>query len=280
MAVKKIAVTGSQGFLGSEIVRQLKCAGHEIFEFSHSKMNYFDVGNLTRSLKGVEILIHAAWTGVTREERNNKQVQEKNVVVAMNLIEACKNAEVTHVVGLGSQAEFGNQPAPFNDEQIAVPSTQYGMAKCAVHKLLQNSEFKLTWARIFSAYGENDSRDWIFTRAISAINKREVLTVGSCSQLWSLTHKYDIALGVEWIINKEIFGTVNLSTIETETLRSYLEKLQKLAGYSDLINFSQDINTNYDNYPSAGRLYGSGWRPKISINEGFVRCLDRPGKTI
>jgi nucleoside-diphosphate-sugar epimerase len=270
---KTVAVTGSQGFLGSEIIKTLSQSGYEVLGLSHSKINYHNVESLSRALRDVEILIHAGWAGVARENRDNVQVQEMNVTISKNLVEACKIAQVGHVIGLGSQAEFGNQHAPFRDDQAASPTTQYGLAKCAVLEHLRQSGIQFTWARVFSAYGESDNRDWIFTKALKALRNQEVLTVGSCSQLWSFTHKCDIALGMKWIIENKILDCVNLSTTETGTLKSYLEKLQNLAGQTEIINFSQDLSIQNDAYPSEGRLHRSGWRPRVSIDEGFVGCL-------
>jgi len=270
---KTVAVTGSQGFLGLEIVKTLRQAGYEVLALSHSKIDYHNVESLSRALRGVEILIHAGWAGIAREDRDNVQLQEMNVDISRNLIEACKIARVVHFVGLGSQAEFGNQIAPFEDDQVISPTSQYGFAKYSVYKYLKEAQIQFTWARVFSAYGEGDTRDWIFTKALKALRNQEVLTVGSCSQLLSFTHKCDIALGMKWIIENNILDCVNLSTTETGTLKSYLEKLQNLAGQTEIINFSQDLSIQNDAYPSEGRLHRSGWRPRVSIDEGFVGCL-------
>jgi UDP-glucose 4-epimerase len=276
---RTVAVTGSRGFLGSEIAQTLRKSGYEVLELSRSTIDYSNVETLSDALMGIEILIHAGWAGISRNDRDNTVLQRINVDISKNLIEACKIARVVHFVGLGSQAEFGNQRAPFKDDQMTFPTTQYGLAKCTVEKLLQRSEIKFTWARIFSAYGEGDSRDWIFTKAVDAIIMGKILTVGPCSQLWGFTHKTDIALGIKWIIDNNIQGAVNLSTTENGTLRSYLEKLQYLAGESHLINFSQELSAQNDIYPCEGKLYASGWRPRVSIDEGFIRCLKGTGKS-
>lgn len=275
MRYKTVAVTGSQGFLGLEIVKTLRQEGYEVLGLSHSKIDYHDVGTLSRALKGVEILIHAGWAGIARDDRDNVELQQLNVDISRNLIEACKIARVMHFVGLGSQAEFGNQVAPFEDDQVISPTSQYGFAKYSVYKYLKEAEIQFTWARVFSAYGEGDTRDWIFTKAVNAIRNQETLTVGSCSQLWSLTHKSDIASGVKWIIEKSILEAVNLASTEARTLKSYLEELQNLAGQLDVIRYSQDLIPQNDIYPSKGKMHTSGWTPQIPFDEGVLGCLGK-----
>ena len=66
---------------------------------------------------------------------------------------------------------------------------------------------------------------------------------------------------------------MNLSSVGTQTLRAYLELLQDLSGQTELIKFSHDISVQNDIYPSEGRMHNSGWRPRISIEEGFIECL-------
>lgn len=273
MKNKTVAVTGSRGFLGSEIVKVLRKPGFEVIELSKSTINYHDVGALTSALIDVEILVHTGWSGISRNERDNAELQKINIEISKNLILACQTAHVSHFVGLGSQAEFGNQHGPFEDNQQTSPSTHYGFAKCSVLEFLQESNLDFTWARIFSAYGQGDNRDWIFTRAVNALKNKKELRVGNCSQLWSFTHKLDIAYGVQWIIENNIFEAVNLSSLEVKTLRSYIETLENLSGQTKLIKFIEDNKVQNDIYPSEGKMHISGWKPQIHIAEGFTNCL-------
>ena len=269
----EVVVSGSHGFLGREICHVLELAGYKVIRLSHTTLDYYKISDICDAIQGAEIMIHAGWAGTNREQRDDIRLQNLNFQVAQNLIEACKISQINHVIGLGSQAEFGNQSAPFNDHQSITPVSQYGIAKQSVLRKFENSGIKFTWARIFSAYGEGDERNWIFTRVIRALVNQESITIGSCSQFWSLTHKTDIALGIKWIIENNILGVLNLTTLEKRTLRSYLEELQCLAGQFDLIKFTQNLLPQNDLYPAEGKLHFSGWKPMITTDIGFQLCL-------
>jgi hypothetical protein len=78
---------------------------------------------------------------------------------------------------------------------------------------------------------------------------------------------------VKWIIEKGILDTVNLSSTEARTLKSYLEDLQSLAGQLDVIKYSQDLIPQNDLYPSKGKMHSSGWTPQVPFDEGGLGCL-------
>lgn len=273
MKDKVIAITGSRGFLGREICNVLELAEYSVIKLSQATVNYHNVPDICDAMRGADILIHAGWAGTNRDTRDDIKLQVSNVQVARNLIEASKLSQIRHLIGLGSQAEFGNQSAPFTDHQSLSPTSEYGIAKQTIYQTLKSSGINFTWARVFSAYGENDKRNWIFTNVIRALLDQQRITVGSCSQIWSLTHKSDVALGIKWIIEHNLFGVLNLSTLEKRTLRSYLQELELLAGQLDLIDFAQDLSPQNNYYSASGKLHLSGWKPKITTEIGFQRCL-------
>jgi UDP-N-acetylglucosamine 4,6-dehydratase len=145
---KSILITGATGSLGKRLVARLLAECQEIhrlvvfsrdelkqFEMSQQfspaefpQLRYFigdvrDADRLARSLEGIDIVIHAAaLKQVPTAEYNPFECIKTNVLGAQNLIEACINAGVKHVVALST-------------DKAAAPVNLYGATKLCSDKL-------------------------------------------------------------------------------------------------------------------------------------------------
>jgi UDP-N-acetylglucosamine 4,6-dehydratase (inverting) len=145
---KSILITGATGSLGKRLVARLLGEYPEIhrlvvfsrdelkqFEMSQRfspaefpQLRYFigdvrDAERLARSLEGIDTVIHAAaLKQVPTAEYNPFECIKTNVLGAQNLIEACINAGVKHVVALST-------------DKAAAPVNLYGATKLCSDKL-------------------------------------------------------------------------------------------------------------------------------------------------
>ena len=145
---KSILITGATGSLGKCLVARLLAANPEItrlvvfsrdelkqFEMSQRlspaefpQLRYFigdvrDADRVARSMEGIDIVIHAAaLKQVPTAEYNPFECIKTNVLGAQNLIEACINAGVKHVVALST-------------DKAAAPVNLYGATKLCSDKL-------------------------------------------------------------------------------------------------------------------------------------------------
>ena len=145
---KSILITGATGSLGKRLVSRLLAACPKIsrlvvfsrdelkqfemsLQFSPAKfpqLRFFigdirDADRLARSLEGIDIVIHAAaLKQVPTAEYNPFECIKTNVLGAQNLIEACINAGVKHVVALST-------------DKAAAPVNLYGATKLCSDKL-------------------------------------------------------------------------------------------------------------------------------------------------
>ena len=137
----KAVITGGSGFVGKRLAESLTKKGWEVIVFSRQrskndgkiktvKVNYFDIGNLTKKLEGADVVFHLAAVLFA----NNKQEFEKgNAVLTTNLIEAVKKAKtVRHFIYQSSLAAAGpskNIDNLIDETCLCTPVSDYGKTK-------------------------------------------------------------------------------------------------------------------------------------------------------
>lgn len=90
-------VTGGNGFLGAEIVRQLRAAGHEAT--AASRQTGVDIGDrasIARAVAGHDVVFHAAAKAGVWGPR--AEFERTNVTGTQNVIDACREAGVGRLV--------------------------------------------------------------------------------------------------------------------------------------------------------------------------------------
>lgn len=137
----KAVITGGSGFVGKRLAVALSNKGWEVIIFSRQssknsgtiktvKVNYFDIDDLTKNLKGADVIFHLAAVLFA----NNKQEFEKgNSVLTANLVAAVKRAKtVKHFVYQSSLAAAGpsiNTENLIDETYPCAPVSDYGKTK-------------------------------------------------------------------------------------------------------------------------------------------------------
>ena len=186
---KTIFVTGSSGFIGSNLVKRLLKEEENINVIGLDNMNdYYDVrlkeyrlnelnkfnnytfikGNLAdkelinkifEEYKPSVVVNLAAQAGVRYSIENPDCYIEANLIGFYNILEACRHNEVEHLVYASSSSVYGaNQKVPYSTEdKVDNPISLYAATK-KCNELLAHSYSKLynipsTGLRFFTVYG-------------------------------------------------------------------------------------------------------------------------------
>jgi nucleoside-diphosphate-sugar epimerase len=275
----KVGVTGASGFIGKALISYLSSKGFSVTGFTTGKtgnnlinLDLADEKQVEIKFADLDILIHSAWVGSDRKNRFIPEIQKKNVSIAKNIGKVYKVTNISKIIGIGSQDELVNGEQPWADNSKILPLSEYAKAKYESFKIFSEHANNFTWARLFSIYGKNDQREWIFTKAIDAIKNNLPIVFGKCSKPWSLTHVNDVATAFEMLIKNDIKGVVNVSNLDAPLLRSHLELMQLLSK-KELFTF---VNTDIDEREvsrTSGILETIGWKPTVKREEAFLDLL-------
>tara|TARA_Y100000590_G_scaffold460047_1_gene618506 strand:- start:460 stop:1422 length:963 start_codon:yes stop_codon:yes gene_type:complete len=104
---KKIAVTGSKGFISKQLIQELKSlkvSKLKIKELNSNNVNYFNYKNLEKKLKSIDYVIHlsSATGGIKYTKENMSEQFYITMMKDLNVFKAAEKNKVKKLVTLGN----------------------------------------------------------------------------------------------------------------------------------------------------------------------------------
>lgn len=236
---KTILVTGAAGFIGSNLVKRIYKETPNVAVIGIDNMNaYYDVALKDFRLKELEqystftfvkgniadkVLINelfekykpsivvnlAAQAGVRYSITNPDAYIESNLVGFFNVLEACRNYPVEHLVYASSSSVYGsNKKVPYStDDKVDNPVSLYAATKKS-NELMAHAYSKLynipsTGLRFFTVYGPAGRPDMAYFGFTNKLVKGETIKIfnyGNCKR--DFTYVDDIVEGVVRVMQK------------------------------------------------------------------------------
>jgi UDP-glucose 4-epimerase len=255
----KVLITGITGFLGSNIAKNLidndiqviglKRESSDIWrcqEFKE-KIIWIDIDNQglfkdQLSKHTFDTVIHGAWLGVESDDRNNWELQSKNILFLIHLLDVAKEVGVKKFIFLGSQSEYGNIDGKITEEHNTKSISAYGSIKLACLEIVKTycntNDINWIWLRLFSLFGEKENENWLIPSLIKSIiqDKQMDFTLGE--QKYAYLYVKDLAKIINKIIIKSVqSGIYNVSSNEIRTIKSLIEDIRNYINPTFILNF-------------------------------------------
>ena len=294
----KIFVTGHKGLVGSSIVRRLKFHGYKNLILKTKNeldlRNQNKVKNFFKKNK-IDAVINAAAT-VGGIEANNKfraNFIYDNLSIQNNIIHSCYENKIKNLIFLGSSCIYPrncNQPIKESyllGGNLEKTNEAYAVAKIAGIKMCEsyNFQYKTNYKclRPCNLYGPNDNYNLetshFFPALIakihqSIIKRTNILTLwGTGSPKRELMYVDDLADACIYFLNKQSKETlINVGSGNEMKIIEYAKFIIKELQLDLKIKLDQ---SKPDGTPrkiidsSLARKYG--WKPKVSLKEGFKK---------
>ena len=239
----EILITGSAGFIGSNLIKALLKTNEEIHIIGFDSVNdYYDVsikeyrlaeieklaaskpnckytfikGNLADKAlvekifteNKINIVVNlAAQAGVRYSITNPDAYIESNIIGFYNILEACRNHPVEHLVYASSSSVYGgNKKVPFStDDKVDNPISLYAATKKS-DELMAHAYSKLynipsTGLRFFTVYGPAGRPDMAYFGFTNKLVNNETIKIfnyGNCKR--DFTYVDDIVEGVKRVM--------------------------------------------------------------------------------
>jgi UDP-glucose 4-epimerase len=237
--MKKVAITGGAGFIGSNLAASLIGIGHEVtiiddlstglrsnVDTKNSEfkdISITDAPGLKKALKGSETIFHLAARGsVPRSIKNPVATHDVNATGTLNVLEAARETGA-HVIFSSSSSVYGrNMQLPKEEKMWLGPLTPYAASKLSAEGYVEayGSSFELpvTLLRFFNVFGPRQRPDHEYAAVIPkwiwlAMQGKPVDLYGDGSQSRDFTYvKTVVDIAISAMENKVTTeGAVNLA---------------------------------------------------------------------
>jgi UDP-glucose 4-epimerase len=265
--MKKIAVTGGAGFIGSNLVERLLLHGHEVTvvddlstglksNLDLTKVNFRELSltdrdGLAKAVKGVDAIVHLGARGsVPRSLKNPIATHDVNATGTLNVLEAARS-NGAHVIFSSSSSVYGrNGQLPKDESMWLSPLTPYAASKLAAEGYVQAYgaayDVPVTLLRFFNVFGPKQRPDHEYAAVLpkwiwKAMNKEAIEDYGDGSQTRDFTYVRTVLDVIEDAINRGVRteGAVNLAYGNRISLLETIELLK--SHFPDLkVNFQGD----------------------------------------
>lgn len=293
----KILVAGSRGMVGSALVRLLRAEGFShLLTPSRQELDYTEqaaVRKFLRTNKPDVILIAAAKVGgIWANMTYPAEFLSQNVMIATNLIHEAHQADVGHLLFLGSSCIYPRlAPQPILERALLTAPLEktneaYALAKIVGVKLCEHYQTQFG-RRYLSAmptnlYGPGDNYHPQNSHVIPALIQRfheakvrgdsQVQIWGTGKALREFLFVDDLARACLMILRSYTsLEPINVGSEDEVTILELAQLIAECVGFKGSI--SHDL-TKPDGTPrkkcDLSKITAHGWKPKVSLKEGLA----------
>lgn len=256
------------------LVRIIEADLSEIKDISYAEEKY-------------DTFYHLAWAGTTGRDREDEELQEKNVAAALEAVRLAKRLGCKTFVGAGSQAEYGRSEERLTPQTPTNPENAYGRAKLTAGQLSRKECEKLglrhIWVRILSVYGPYGKGNDVISKTIDSVLKGETAKFTPAEQIWDFLYSEDAAEALSLLAKKGKSGKVYvLGSSKEERLKEYIMRLSRVVERREGISPKLDFGAIpygekqvMDLRADIGELTAdTGFEPTFSFEEGIEKTMN------
>jgi len=293
IANKKILVTGSRGFIGSNLIKKLQKKGASVIGASrseHSKHLYkLDITSKEQvedliEKERISIIIHLAGESLVESgQKDPYQTFKTNVMGTLNMLEVTREKKLEKIIIASTSHVYGKNRLPHYEGYIPRPTRPYETSKTCTDLIAQSyaDSFHLPVliSRMVNVYGPGDMNfDRLIPKTMRSIfkenkvkmwggdAKRDYLYIDDATDAYIKLAEYDIRKIKNRIFN---FGSGNIITVKdlvdkiisASKTQVEIEKIQA--------ERSSELRSQYVSFKKAEKILD--WRPRTNLDVGLVK---------
>jgi UDP-glucose 4-epimerase len=304
--VSRVLVTGGGGFIGSNLVRALLDAGHDVRVLDNfstgNRANLNDLGvevvegelrsyeRVHNAVRGVEVVFHLGALGsVPRSVQDPLTSSAVNIEGTLNVLLAARDEGVRRVVYSSSSSVYGTRrELPVTEDQSPDPLSPYGVAKLAAERYCVSfsrvyESFEAVVVRYFNVFGPRQSPlsqyAAVIPLFITAIHSgRPIRIDGDGGQRRDFTYVSNVVEGTMLAANADaVSGRIfNVAASSPVSVNDVADTIGRILGKEVTKTHAPpragDIRDSWADITAArGAL---AWEPSVGLEEGLQRTIE------
>lgn len=300
----RMLVTGAAGFIGSHLSRELVRRNAEVFLIDKPgisttrikgildkvSLHYVDVtdfGSLRNSISEIKpqkIFHLAACVDVTRDWNIVDKMINVNIKGTLNLLRSLDGVNYDCFVNTGASEEYGDNPAPFRENQVPNPVSPYSASKVSttmfcqmLHRIMS---LPIVTVRPFLTYGPGQESQMLIPVLIKSLLKGKSFKMTKGEQTREFNYIDDIVEGfiLAGTTPEAIGEVINLGNEVEYRIKDVVRMIVSLMGSPIKLQIGAlpyrpgETMHFYCSNEKAKRILG--WRPNVPLEVGLKRTID------
>lgn len=256
---------------------------------SFIELDLQDAGNLNAlfAREKFDIVVHlAAQAGVRYSITNPRDYIDNNIIGFFNVLEACRNFPVKHLIYASSSSVYGNSSTtPFTESQdTSQPVSFYAATKKSnevmAHAYAHLYQIPITGLRFFTVYGpwgRPDMAPMLFAHA--GIAGKPIKVFNNGNQQRDFTFITDIINGIQKVIEcapatKNYYKIYNIGRGNPIQLLAFIKAIEHSLGKTLQLQFMEAQPGDVENtFASTEELENLGYKPAVEVSEGVEKFI-------
>jgi len=309
--MKKILVTGADGFIGSHLVEELIKRGYEVraFVYYNSFNNWGWLDDLSKdvldqieiftgdirdpngvreAMKGIDVVYHlAALIAIPFSYHSPDMYVDTNIKGTLNILQAARDFKTSRVIITSTSEVYGTaQYVPIDEKHPFQGQSPYSATKIGADRLAESFyrsfNMPITIVRPFNTYGPRQSARAVIPAIITQLlsGKKEI-KLGSLTPTRDFNYVKDTVNGFIEIANsdKTIGEEINIATQNEISIGDLAQELiNQINRDAKIVTEDQRLRPEKS---EVNRLLGSNekikhltnWEPKYSLEKGLEETI-------
>jgi GDP-4-dehydro-6-deoxy-D-mannose reductase len=235
----KILMTGTNGFLGSNIFKSLQKSGHDVYTLSRYEFtDSYKITNLNP-----DIFIHCGWGGGNNYSDINNISQFDNVSNGIELLKILSSLpKKVKFIGFGSFAEYGKLSTQALETNFEQPENLYGLSKLTLKNytklICEQHNISWVWVRPCYVYGPGDVSSRLIPFTINQLLNKQDIILDNCDKFIDYIFIDDFVKLFCKLIHDCPNGIYNICSGVEYKLKAVLESIQNLINNNIKIQFN------------------------------------------
>lgn len=277
----KIAVSGSDGFVGRNVCSQLEKEGHQVVKIDISRGVDLCDNIIIDKIESVDCFIHLAnLVYVPASYEEPEKYYRINYLTTLNALEICRRNKARLIYA--SSYIYGTpQYLPVDENHPICPFNPYAQTKVICEKLCEgyHRDFgvKISILRPFNLYGVGQKGKLLIPEIIGQLKEgKDFIQLKAASPRRDFINVEDVAQAfVACIKDQSDYGVYNVCSGESVSVREITEIINKHLKKKVKFLFAEtdrpnEVNETRGSYRKLGTL---GWKPTVSFEEGIIQII-------
>jgi nucleoside-diphosphate-sugar epimerase len=294
----RVLITGASGFIGAHVTRLALAAGERVTILAlpddplsrlRDVVGSIEVirGDLTfpetfaRALRELqpEACIHLAWYAEPGKYLDAIE-NVSSLLGSLNLIEILAAEHCTHLLAVGTCAEYDTDAGLLSESSPTRPATLYAASKLSLYLmasvLAARAGMELAWARLFYLFGPGEDPRRLVPSLIQALRQGQEFPATAGEQVRDYLHVEDVASGLWMLSERRAEGIYNVCSGIPVMVRELLETVGGILERTDLIRLGATPYRGWEPPFICGestKLRETGWLPKYCLRTGLEHTV-------